>query len=115
MINWLLSALGFTPKEDDDEDRYDGTQQEILILHILARYGRPMYGLEIVDASEGELSRGGVYVFLDKLEDHGLVTSTKAPRKKGYKGLLKSLYEITKKGRGLLSRVEQRSLVPSNA
>jgi len=49
-------------------------KSELVILNILAGRG-PCYGLEIVEASGGELKRGGIYVTLGRMEEKGLVTS----------------------------------------
>ena len=49
-------------------------KSELLILNILAGRG-PCYGLELVDASDGQLKRGGIYVTLGRMEEKGLVTS----------------------------------------
>jgi DNA-binding PadR family transcriptional regulator len=51
-------------------------KSEQLILTILASRG-PCYGLELVQASRGRLKRGGVYVTPGRMEDKGLVTSSK--------------------------------------
>jgi DNA-binding PadR family transcriptional regulator len=47
---------------------------ERVILDLLAR-GAPCYGLELVQASRGRLTRGGIYVTLGRMEGKGLVTS----------------------------------------
>jgi DNA-binding PadR family transcriptional regulator len=49
-------------------------KSELLILNILTKRG-PCYGLELVDASDGQLKRGGIYVTLGRMEEKGLVTS----------------------------------------
>jgi DNA-binding PadR family transcriptional regulator len=53
-------------------NRWD--RAEATIIALLA--SRPhMTGLEIVRASNGQLSRGSVYVYLGLMEENGLVTS----------------------------------------
>ena len=47
---------------------------ELLILNILAARG-PCYGLELVEASNGKLKRGGIYVTLGRMEEKRLVNS----------------------------------------
>ena len=49
---------------------------ERVILQLLSAKG-PCYGLELVDSSRGALKRGGVYVTLGRMEEKGLVRSTK--------------------------------------
>ena len=50
------------------------SSKESLILSLLAA-GRPLYGLELVAASKGQLKRGTVYVTLGRMEDKGYVES----------------------------------------
>ena len=47
---------------------------EFLILSLLIANG-PCYGLELVKASGGRLTRGGIYVTLGRMEEKGLATS----------------------------------------
>ena len=47
---------------------------ELAVLHLLVGRG-PSYGLELVKASRGKLTRGGIYVTLGRMEGKGLVTS----------------------------------------
>ena len=49
---------------------------ENIILTLLASRG-PCYGLELVNASRGRLKRGGIYVTLIRMEEKGLVSSSK--------------------------------------
>ena len=50
---------------------------ERTILELLASRGTS-YGLELVAASSGRLTRGGIYVTLGRMEEKGLVTSDPA-------------------------------------
>ena len=52
---------------------------ENIILTLLASR-EPCYGLELVHASRGRLKRGGIYVTLIRMEEKGLVTSSKGGR-----------------------------------
>lgn len=65
-------------------------KSEALILDLLSSRGS-LYGLQLVDASNGALKRGGIYVTLGRMEDKGLVTS--APAEGG-----RRLYEPTALG-----------------
>jgi DNA-binding PadR family transcriptional regulator len=47
------------------------------ILGLLIEQG-PSYGLALVEASRGRLTRGGIYVALGRMEEKGLVTSKEA-------------------------------------
>lgn len=57
--------------------------KEYLIMNMLIGSRRPMYGLELVDQSGGELKRGTIYVTLNRLEDKGYVNSKKEPETPG--------------------------------
>ena len=53
--------------------RLAGSEHRILLLLV----DRPdQYGLELVEASNSALKRGGIYVTLGRMEDKGLVRST---------------------------------------
>jgi DNA-binding PadR family transcriptional regulator len=77
------------------------SRKEVLILGLLGA-GRELYGLELVEASSGDLKRGTVYVTLNRMEEKGYVssrldTSTVRP------GLPLRLYKSTALGRQMLS------------
>lgn len=65
-------------------------KSEGLILDLLSSRGA-QYGLQLVDASQGALKRGGIYVTLGRMEEKGFVTS--APGESG-----RRLYEPTALG-----------------
>lgn len=44
---------------------------------LVANGGKSMYGLELVEQSNGALKRGTVYVTLSRLEDKGYIASKK--------------------------------------
>ena len=60
--------------------------------------GRERYGLELVDASDGTLKRGSVYVILARMEEKGFVDSRHEERE-GTSGLPRRLYRATPYGR----------------
>jgi PadR family transcriptional regulator, regulatory protein PadR len=74
--------------------------KEALILDLLGR-SKEMYGLELVDASEGELKRGTVYVTLGRMESKGLVSSRVESEPPGFGGLPRRLYVASAYGREL--------------
>ena len=55
-----------------DKDFKLPSPTEIAVLELLV--GKEMYGLEMVKASD-RLTRGGIYVTLNRMEDKGLVSS----------------------------------------
>lgn len=74
-------------------------RDEQLILDLL-RESDPeqLYGLELVERSNGRLGRGTIYIHLGRLEDRGLVHSWKADRAHP-QARPKRLYGLTDKGR----------------
>jgi PadR family transcriptional regulator, regulatory protein PadR len=74
------------------------SRKEALILDLLAGAG-DRYGLELVEASEGRLKRGTVYVTLSRMEDKGYVTSSQEAKAQGAIGLPRRVYRLTALGR----------------
>ncbi len=77
------------------------SSKELLILTLLSA-GVPMYGLELVASSRGQLKRGTVYVTLGRMEEKGYVESTVEDRRPGAAGLPRRLYGPTALGRRVL-------------
>jgi DNA-binding PadR family transcriptional regulator len=71
--------------------------KEQLILALLVSEG-PMFGLQLVDRSEGALKRGTVYVTLGRMEAKGLVESEQDPLPSGGIGLPRRVYRPTALG-----------------
>lgn len=69
---------------------------ESLVLELL-RDGK-QYGLELVDASDGALKRGTIYVTLARMEEKGFVTSRQEDRPAGAAGMTRRLYHATDYG-----------------
>src|SRR4051794_36417012 len=69
---------------------------ESLILELLRQTER--YGLELVDASDGALKRGSVYVTLSRMEAKGFVESRQEDRPAGAIGLPRRVYRATEYG-----------------
>jgi PadR family transcriptional regulator, regulatory protein PadR len=72
--------------------------KESIVLDLLLGRGE-MYGLELVEAAEGRLKRGTVYVTLGRMEDKGYVESRQEERRPGSIGLPRRLYRVTLRGR----------------
>ncbi len=53
------------------------SEKEIVVLRLLISGRREMYGLELVEASDGALGRGTVYVTLERMESKDYVRSRK--------------------------------------
>jgi DNA-binding PadR family transcriptional regulator len=69
---------------------------ESLLLDLLDEGER--FGLELVEASEGRVKRGSVYVLLARMEDKGFVESRQEERQPGAIGLPRRLYRATPYG-----------------
>jgi PadR family transcriptional regulator len=68
--------------------------KERLILELLASVG-PMYGLQLVEHSQGVLKRGTVYVTLGRMEAKGIVQSEQESLPAGGIGLPRRIYRPT--------------------
>lgn len=75
--------------------------KERLILELLVSSG-PMYGLQLVEHSNGALKRGTVYVTLGRMEAKGFVESEQEPLPPGAIGLPRRLYRPTALGERML-------------
>jgi len=73
------------------------SRTESLVMELLR--GRERYGLELVDASEGALKRGSVYVILARMEEKGFVESRQDECPSGASGPPRRLYRATTYGR----------------
>lgn len=86
--------------------RLTPTEAEILSLLV----GAERYGLELVEASEGRVKRGSVYVLLGRMEEKRLVSSRPEARPAAEGGIPRRLYRPTAAGLGALARWEERML-----
>jgi DNA-binding PadR family transcriptional regulator len=75
--------------------------KERLILELLVAAG-PLYGLQLVKQSEGDLKRGTVYPTLARMEAKGLVSSEQEALPEGAIGLPKRIYRPTPQGKRVL-------------
>ena len=76
-------------------------KKERLILELLVS-GGPMYGLQLVEQSDGALKRGTVYVTLGRMEAKGFVTSDQEELPPGAIGLPRRVYRPTGLGERML-------------
>ena len=78
--------------------------RERLILELLL--DREMFGLQLVDQSNGALKRGTVYVTLGRMQDKGYVESRTEKQAAGAIGLPRRLYRPTAYGLRVLAAWE---------
>ena len=70
------------------------SRKEFLILGMLIGRGE-MFGLEMVETSEGELKRGTIYVTLQRMGDKGYIESREEPRSMPEIGIPRRKYLAT--------------------
>lgn len=62
---------------------------------MLISSGGDLFGLEMVEASKGELKRGTIYVTLHRMAEKGLIESKPEPRTAPEVGIPRRLYRVT--------------------
>jgi PadR family transcriptional regulator, regulatory protein PadR len=70
------------------------SRKEALILEMLAGSGE-LFGLEMVEASAGDLKRGTIYVTLQRMKEKGFIDSRPEPRPAPEIGIPRRVYWIT--------------------
>lgn len=81
------------------------SRKEFLILEMLIGKGE-MFGLEMAEASNGELKRGTIYVTLQRMSDKDYIESREEPRIMPEIGIPRRKYRAT----GLGERVYQANV-----
>jgi PadR family transcriptional regulator, regulatory protein PadR len=86
-------------KKEENKTPDDGlpsvSRKELLILEMLLESKRELYGLEMVEASGGDLKRGTIYVTLQRMQEKGLVDSKPEPRTAPEIGIPRRLYSVS--------------------
>lgn len=105
-------------KEGEDASKFDLpsiSRKEASILAMLIGAGRELYGLEMVEASGGELKRGTIYVTLQRMKEKGYVESKPEPRPAPEVGIPRKLYRVTGYGERIYAvyRAAQAMLIPA--
>lgn len=81
------------------------SEKERVILSLLAN-GDELFGLQIVQLSEGAISKGTLYVTVGRMVEKGFVVSRQEAPREGALGPPRRFYQITGVGREALARVE---------
>jgi DNA-binding PadR family transcriptional regulator len=86
------------------------SRKEVVVLDLLSRDGE-LYGLQLIEASDGALKRGTIYVTLSRMENKGYVESSLDDTAPSF-GPPRRFYRITPLGRRVLRawRTVYRSL-----
>lgn len=77
------------------------SRKEAMILEMLCDSGRELYGLEMVEASKGELKRGTIYVTLQRMTEKGFIDSKMEPRPAPEVGIPRRMYRPTAYGQSV--------------
>jgi PadR family transcriptional regulator len=88
--------------------------KEVVVMRLLSSSLKPLYGLEIVSKSDGEIGRGTVYVTLSRMEDKGFVESEQEQQRPGATGLPRRRYRITGEGARALRQWEHAAHLLAN-
>jgi DNA-binding PadR family transcriptional regulator len=89
-----LTIVSMGNKARDEMPHLAKTEATILDI-LLGEGSREMYGLEIVNGSNGRITRGSVYVVLSRMGDKGLVESRPEPAPTQVGGLPRVLYKAS--------------------
>lgn len=89
------------------------SRKEAYVLAMLASGGREMFGLEMIEASDGELKRGTIYVTLQRMQEKGFIDSRQEARPAPEVGIARRLYRITGLGSRVLAAYEAARSVMS--
>ena len=66
-----------------------------------------LYGLQLVELSDGELKRGTVYVTLGRMEEKGLLSSRHEDAPPPGGGLPRRMYRLTAMGKAVVAAQRQ--------
>ena len=84
------------------------SKTEFLILSIMSKNGfRELYGLEMLELSDGKIKRGTIYTTLQRMQDKEFVTSYKEDKPDNVPGNPRRLYKITGKGKLALNSYQE--------
>jgi DNA-binding PadR family transcriptional regulator len=84
-------------KASDEMPHISRTEATVLDV-LLGQGSRELYGLEIVNASNGRITRGSVYVILSRMVDKRLVESRPEPAPERAGGLPRVMYKASGHG-----------------
>ena len=88
--------------------------KEIEVLRLLQAAGSGMYGLELVEKSDGAIGRESIYKYLWRLEEKGYITK-KVPAKADHPGMPRPIYRINGLGQTALAAAENMGLFGAGA
>lgn len=91
------------------------TLAEVNVMRVLQDAPKGLYGLQIVAGSNGTVSRGSVYVLLDRLERKSFIDVRRTDVKGTYPGMQRPHYKLNAEGRRVLAAAESLGLLTAGA
>lgn len=88
--------------------------KELEVLRLLQSAGSGMYGLELVEKSNGTIGRESIYKYLWRLEEKGYITK-KAPVRADHPGMPRPIYRINGLGQKALAAAESMGMLGAGA
>jgi DNA-binding PadR family transcriptional regulator len=88
--------------------------KELEVLRLLQSASSGMYGLELVDKSNGAIGRASIYNYLWRLEEKGYVTK-KVPAAADHPGMPRPIYRINGLGQKALAAAENMGMFSARA
>lgn len=80
--------------------------KETIVLRLLRDDPGGLYGLQLVEKSGGKLTRGGIYVTLDRMQGKGFIKASIPKQADEHSGLPRPIYKITALGQRALEAAE---------
>jgi DNA-binding PadR family transcriptional regulator len=86
------------------------TSTELHLLRVL-RDDPKAYGLQIVEASGGKITRGSIYVLLDRLTENGYVNAWLPRGEQLHAGMPRPRYTVSSAGKRVLELAQSLGIV----
>lgn len=78
------------------------TNSELTVMRILQDSPKGLYGLQIVERSEGAIKRGSIYVLTGRLIQKGFLSMEVPKAEPNYSGLPRPIYKLSGEGARVL-------------
>jgi PadR family transcriptional regulator, regulatory protein PadR len=90
------------------------TLAEMRVMQLLQDAPKGLYGLQIVERSNGAIKRGSVYVLLGRLEEKGFIDVTRT-QEANHPGLPRPHYRLNAAGARVLATAESMGMLAVGA
>jgi PadR family transcriptional regulator, regulatory protein PadR len=105
MIDWI-KMMTWKKKNASGETLPRLSATEALIIQLLLNSSEEMYGLQMIEKSNGKLKRGTIYITLQRMEGKRLIESKPQERTKPEIGIHRRVYKVTSYGVRVYSAFE---------